>query len=89
LGSRGRRISEFEASLVYKSEFQDSQDYTEKPCLEKPKKNKNKKECSGAVVKNVDMSGAVELAQQYRVSAALPEDLSSIPSTHLVFYIHL
>jgi hypothetical protein len=39
-GGRGRRISEFEASLVYKSEFQDSQGYTEKPCLEKPKKKK-------------------------------------------------
>jgi hypothetical protein len=25
------------------SEFQDSQGYTEKPCLEKPKKNKKKK----------------------------------------------
>jgi hypothetical protein len=25
------------------SEFQDSQDYTEKPCLEKPKKKKKKK----------------------------------------------
>jgi hypothetical protein len=40
LGGRGRQISEFEASLVYKSKFQDSQDYTEKPCLEKPKTNK-------------------------------------------------
>jgi hypothetical protein len=29
-----------EASLVYKVEFQDSQGYTEKPCLEKTK-NKN------------------------------------------------
>jgi hypothetical protein len=29
---------EFEASLVYiQREFQDSQGYTEKPCLEKPK----------------------------------------------------
>jgi hypothetical protein len=37
---RGRRISEFEASLVY-SEFQDSQGYTEKPGLEKIK-NKTK-----------------------------------------------
>jgi hypothetical protein len=38
LGGRGRRISEFEASLVYRvSEFQDSQDYTEKPCLGKKK----------------------------------------------------
>jgi hypothetical protein len=37
LGGRGRQISEFKASLV--SEFQDSQGYTEKPCLE----NKTKK----------------------------------------------
>jgi hypothetical protein len=46
LGSRSRQISEFEASLVYKVEFQDSQGYTEKPCLEKPKpkkKNQNQK----------------------------------------------
>jgi hypothetical protein len=40
LGGRGRRISEFEASLVYKVEFQDSQGYTEKPYLEKQKQNK-------------------------------------------------
>jgi hypothetical protein len=39
LGGRGRRISEFEP--VLKSEFQYSQDYTEKTCLEK---NKNKKQ---------------------------------------------
>ena len=36
LGGRGRWISEFKASLVYK-EFQDNQDYyTEKAYLEKP-----------------------------------------------------
>ena len=36
LGGRGRQISEFEASLVC------SQDYTEKPCLQKVKQtNKN------------------------------------------------
>jgi hypothetical protein len=40
LGGIGRRISEFKASLVYKV---DSQGYTEKPCLEKPKKKKKKK----------------------------------------------
>jgi hypothetical protein len=42
LGGRGRHISEFKASLVYK--VQDSQDYTEKPCLEKPKTKQNKKQ---------------------------------------------
>jgi hypothetical protein len=31
----GRRISEFEASLFLQNEFQDSQGYTEKLCLEK------------------------------------------------------
>jgi hypothetical protein len=45
LGRQGRRISEFEASLVYRvsSRSTDLQsEYTEKPCLEK-NKNKNKK----------------------------------------------
>jgi hypothetical protein len=42
LGGRGRRISEFEASLVYSSEFQDSQAYTEKPCLETNKQTNKK-----------------------------------------------
>jgi hypothetical protein len=42
LGGRGRWISEFEASLVYTSEFQDSQGYTEKPCLEKKKESNGK-----------------------------------------------
>jgi hypothetical protein len=41
MGGRGKQISEFEASLVYsEGEFQDSQGYTEKPCLE----NNNKSE---------------------------------------------
>jgi hypothetical protein len=43
LGGRGRRISEFEASQPgLQSEFQDSQDYTEKPCLKKKQKTKKK-----------------------------------------------
>jgi hypothetical protein len=41
LGGRGRQISEFEASLVYRK-FQDSQSYTEKSYLEKPKPKPNK-----------------------------------------------
>jgi hypothetical protein len=39
LGGRGRRISEFEASLVYKV----SSWTAEKPCLKKQKQNKTKK----------------------------------------------
>jgi hypothetical protein len=47
LGGRGRRISEFKArTQSLQSEFQDSQDYTEKPCLKKtkPTKQTNKKD---------------------------------------------
>jgi hypothetical protein len=40
LGDRGRQISEFEGQPGLQSEFQDSQGYTEKPCLEKTKKLK-------------------------------------------------
>jgi hypothetical protein len=39
LGGRGRRISEFEASLVYKVSARTAR-ATEKLCLEKPKKKK-------------------------------------------------
>ena len=39
-GGRGRQISEFWS----KSEFQDSQGYTEKPCLKKTKRKKERKE---------------------------------------------
>jgi hypothetical protein len=40
--SRGRWISEFKSSLVYRSEFQDNQDSMEKSCLEKNKKKRRK-----------------------------------------------
>jgi hypothetical protein len=44
LGGRGRRISEFEASLVYKVSSRTAR-ATEKPCLgEKKKKKKKRKE---------------------------------------------
>jgi hypothetical protein len=43
LGGRGRWISEFEASLIYKVKFQDSKGYTEKPCLKKQNKTKQNK----------------------------------------------
>jgi hypothetical protein len=43
LGGRGRQISEFRGQPGLQSEFQDSQGYTEKPCLGKKKKKKKKK----------------------------------------------
>ena len=43
MGGRGRRISELvQGQPGLQSEFQDSQDYKEKPCLKKPKKKKKK-----------------------------------------------
>jgi hypothetical protein len=41
LGGRGRRISEFEASLVYKVSSRTARAITGKPCLEKNKKQKH------------------------------------------------
>jgi hypothetical protein len=43
LGGRGRQISEFKASLVYRVSSKDSQSYTEKPCLKKKKKKKKER----------------------------------------------
>jgi hypothetical protein len=37
LEGRARKIFEFEDSLFYRVEFQDSHGYTEKPCLKKKK----------------------------------------------------
>lgn len=41
---RGRRISEFEATLVYRASSQIAQGYTLKPCLRKTKTNKKTKQ---------------------------------------------
>jgi hypothetical protein len=42
LGGRGRRISEFWASLVYRVSFRTAR-ATEKPCLKKPKRKEKKR----------------------------------------------
>jgi hypothetical protein len=42
LGGRSRRLSEFEASLVYRAKFQGSHEYTEKPCLKTKQTKQNK-----------------------------------------------
>jgi hypothetical protein len=44
LGGRDRHISEFEASLVYKSEFKDSQGYVQRDSVSKTKQNKINKQ---------------------------------------------
>jgi hypothetical protein len=68
------------------SEFQDSQGYTEKPCLEnKTKQNKNKTKNK----QTKKMLGAGVMAQKLRVLAILPGVQSSIPSNHMVAYNHL
>jgi hypothetical protein len=43
LGGRGRQISEFKASLVYRVSSRTART-TEKPCLEKTKQNKTNKQ---------------------------------------------
>jgi hypothetical protein len=58
LGGRGRQISEFEASLVIQSEFQDIQGYTEKPCLRNQKeRKKERKERKGKERKGKERKG--------------------------------
>jgi hypothetical protein len=42
LGGRGRQISEFEASLVYRVSSRTAEGNTEKPCLGKKKKKKER-----------------------------------------------
>jgi hypothetical protein len=43
LGGRGRKIPEFKASLFYKSEFEESLDYTEKPWVKNEKQKQKTK----------------------------------------------
>ena len=56
LGGRGRRISEFEASLVYKVSSRTAQGYTEKHCLEKPRKKKKELEKAGLHLSSVPVT---------------------------------
>jgi len=70
LGGRGRRISEFEASLVYKVSSRTAR--VSKPCLEPPPPPPKKKRLG------------LEIAQQLRALTAILEVMSSIPSNHMV-----
>jgi hypothetical protein len=53
LGGRGKQISEFEASLVYKVSSRD----TAKPCLKKNKKTNKRKERKGKERKGKERKG--------------------------------
>jgi hypothetical protein len=66
LGGRGRWISKFEASLVYKVEFQDSQTYTEKPCLKKQTTTTKKKQ--EAETGKSQVQGHLQLHNEYEVN---------------------
>jgi hypothetical protein len=74
LGGRGRPISEFEASLVYKVSSRISRATQRNPVLKNQKKKKKKRETMGTR----------EMAHWLRAMTALPEDSGSILSTHMV-----
>jgi hypothetical protein len=72
LGGRGRQISEFEASLVYKVSSRTAraiQRYTEKPCLKKPKKKKKKKKKGGCSPQLIHQSECLRLKTQVTADA--------------------
>jgi hypothetical protein len=70
LGGRGRRISEFQATLVYKMSSRIAS-ATKKPCLEKNKKTKQNK------TKNLTRSGQ-EMTHRSRTLNVLQHDLGQI-----------
>jgi hypothetical protein len=81
LVGRGRWISEFEASLVYKVSSSTARAIQRNPVSKNKQTNKQTK-------KNPS-SRAGQMAQVLRALIALPEVLSSIPSNHMVAHNHL
>ena len=75
---RGRRICEFEASLVYKVSSRTARAIQRNPVS----KNQKKK-------KRICGSGAVEMAPRLRALTTLPKVLSSSLSNDMVAHIHL
>jgi hypothetical protein len=65
LGSRGRRISEFEASLVYKVSSRTAR-ASEKPCLEKRKQNKTNKQTKRINKRNLILTAIEEMSGDKR-----------------------
>jgi hypothetical protein len=87
LGGRARQKSELEASLVY-SEFQDSQDYTEKPCR-KAKQSKAKQ--SKAKQSKAKQSKAKQSkAKQSKAKQSKAKSKAKQSKTHLqLFYLFI
>jgi hypothetical protein len=83
LGGRGRWISEFEASLVYRVSSRTARDTQRNPALKNQKKERKKKK------EKKRSPEAGEMAQWLRALTALPEVLSSNPSNHMVAHNHL
>jgi hypothetical protein len=75
LGGRGRWISEFEASLV-QSEFQDSQGYTEKPCLKQTNKQTNNKQ-TNKQTKVSEVKVIISCTGEVLITSGLPGHLST------------
>jgi ribosomal protein S19 len=84
LESRGRRISEFEANLVYKVSSRTARAIQRNPVS----KNKNKNKTNKQTNKKNTESGAGEIAQWLRALTVLPKVLSSNPSNHMVAHNH-
>jgi hypothetical protein len=72
---RGRWISEIKASLIYRVSSKDSQSYTEKLCLEKPKKNKK------IIIKKIKVTQARGGRDSNRAYSKCPVPLKGHPNT--------
>ena len=91
---RSRRISEFEASLVYKVSSRTARATQRNLVSKKKQKTKTKKKTKNKTKQNkttqkLKPQGAGEMAQQVRALTALLKVLSSIPSNHMVAHKHL
>jgi hypothetical protein len=85
LGGRGRQISEFEASLVYKVSFRTARAIQRNPVSKNKKQTNKQTKTTPLRTKNI---GAGEMAQWLKVLTALLKVLSSNPSNHMVAHNH-
>jgi hypothetical protein len=86
LGGRGRQISEFEASLVYRASSRTARTTQRNPVLKNQKKKKKKKRKESPLqLRELVIHEAGEIAQWLVVS---PEDSGSVLSTHVIAHKH-